>query len=79
MPSSGVLRIALILCCVGVLLLGVIPDYIIKLAELAAKSLRFSYFNNLTHSKPLIVSLLTETISKVAISNPKAAIKKARK
>jgi len=36
-PSSGALRFALSLSCLGVLLLGIIPGYIMKLAELAAK------------------------------------------
>ena len=36
-PSSGALRVALALSCLGVLLLGIIPGYIMKLAELAAK------------------------------------------
>jgi len=35
-PSSGALRLALLLCCIGVLLLGVIPGYAIRLAQLAA-------------------------------------------
>ena len=41
MPSSGVLRLALSLCCLGVLLLGIIPGYIMKLAELAASMFAF--------------------------------------
>ena len=40
-PSSGVLRLALSLCCLGVLLLGIIPGYIMKLAELAASMFAF--------------------------------------
>ena len=36
-PSSGALKVALSLSCLGVLLLGIIPGYIMKLAELAAK------------------------------------------
>jgi len=36
-PSSVALRVALALSCLGVLLLGIIPGYIMKLAELAAK------------------------------------------
>ncbi len=35
-PSSGALRLALFLCCAGVLLLGIIPDYAMRLAQLAA-------------------------------------------
>ncbi len=35
--SSGALRLALSLCCLGVLLLGIIPGYVMKLAEFAAK------------------------------------------
>jgi len=35
-PSSGALRLALFLCCLGVLLLGIIPGYAMKLAQLAA-------------------------------------------
>jgi NADH-quinone oxidoreductase subunit N len=35
-PSSGSLRLALFLCCLGVLLLGIIPGGIMKLAQLAA-------------------------------------------
>jgi NADH-quinone oxidoreductase subunit N len=40
-PSSGALRLALSLSCLGVLLLGIIPGYIMKLAELAAKMVVF--------------------------------------
>jgi len=40
-PSSGVLRLALSLCCLGVFLLGIIPGYIMKLAELAASMFAF--------------------------------------
>jgi NADH-quinone oxidoreductase subunit N len=36
-PSSGALRLALSVSCLGVLLLGVIPGFVMKLAELAAK------------------------------------------
>ncbi len=36
-PSSGALRVALALSSLGVLLLGIIPGYIMKLAEMAAK------------------------------------------
>jgi NADH-quinone oxidoreductase subunit N len=35
-PSSGALRLALFLCCLGVLLLGIIPSYAMKLAQFAA-------------------------------------------
>jgi NADH-quinone oxidoreductase subunit N len=40
-PSSGALRLALSLSCLGVLLLGITPGYIMKLAELAAKMFVF--------------------------------------
>ena len=40
-PSSGALRLALSLSCLGVLLLGVIPGYVMRLAELAAKMFAF--------------------------------------
>ncbi len=40
-PSSGTLRLALILCSLGVLLLGIIPGYVIKLAESAASMFAF--------------------------------------
>ncbi len=40
-PSSGALRLALSLSCLGVLLLGIIPGYIMKLAEAAAKMFTF--------------------------------------
>jgi len=40
-PSSGALRLALSLSCLGVLLLGIIPGYIMKLAELAASMFAF--------------------------------------
>jgi NADH-quinone oxidoreductase subunit N len=40
-PSSWALRLALSLSCFGVLLLGIIPGYIMKLAELAAKMFTF--------------------------------------
>jgi len=36
-PSSVALRVALALSCLGVLLLGIIPGYIMKLAETAAR------------------------------------------
>ncbi|MBA7658308.1 NAD(P)H-quinone oxidoreductase subunit 2 [subsurface metagenome] len=35
-PSSGALRVALSLSCLGVLLLGIVPGFIMRLAELAA-------------------------------------------
>jgi NADH-quinone oxidoreductase subunit N len=35
-PSSGALRLALFLCSLGVLLLGIIPGYAVRLAQLAA-------------------------------------------
>ncbi len=38
-PSSGALRLALFLCCLGVLLLGIIPGFAMKLAQLAASIL----------------------------------------
>ncbi|MBA7535759.1 NAD(P)H-quinone oxidoreductase subunit 2 [subsurface metagenome] len=40
-PSSGALRVALSLSCLGVLLLGVIPGFVMKLAEVAARMLVF--------------------------------------
>ncbi len=40
-PSSWALRLALSLSCLGVLLLGIIPGYIMKLAELAANMFGF--------------------------------------
>jgi len=40
-PSSGALRVALSLSCLGVLLLGVIPGYAMKLAEFAARMFAF--------------------------------------
>jgi NADH-quinone oxidoreductase subunit N len=40
-PSSGALRLALSLSCLGVLVLGIIPGYIMKLAEMAAKMFSF--------------------------------------
>ena len=40
-PSSAALRVALFLSCLGVLLLGIIPGYILKLAETAARMLTF--------------------------------------
>ncbi|MFH0768532.1 MAG: NADH-quinone oxidoreductase subunit N [Chloroflexota bacterium] len=38
-PSSGALRVALLLSCIGVLLLGIFPGFIINLAQIAAKML----------------------------------------
>jgi len=40
-PSSGALRVALALSCLGVLLLGIIPGYIMNLAQAAAKMFVF--------------------------------------
>ena len=40
-PSSAALRLALSLSCLGVLLLGIIPGYIMKVAEAAARMLTF--------------------------------------
>ncbi|MFC1933175.1 NADH-quinone oxidoreductase subunit N [Chloroflexota bacterium] len=40
-PSSGALRVALSLSCLGVLLLGIIPGYIMSLAEAAARMFNF--------------------------------------
>ena len=40
-PSSGALRLALSLSCLGVLLLGIIPGYVMKLAEFAASMFSF--------------------------------------
>ncbi len=40
-PSSGALRLALSLSSLGVLLLGIIPGYIMKLAQLAASMFTF--------------------------------------
>ena len=40
-PSSGALRLALSLSCLGVLLLGIIPGFVMKLAEMAAKMFVF--------------------------------------
>ncbi|MFQ5996090.1 MAG: NADH-quinone oxidoreductase subunit N [Dehalococcoidales bacterium] len=40
-PSSGALRLALSLSCLGVLLLGIIPGYVMKLAEFAASMFTF--------------------------------------
>ena len=40
-PSSGALRLALAVSCLGVLLLGIIPGYIMDLAQAAAQMLGF--------------------------------------
>ena len=40
-PSSGALRVALVLSCLGVLLLGIIPGVMMSLAELAASMFVF--------------------------------------
>ena len=40
-PSSAALKLALFLSCLGVLLLGIIPGYVMKLAETAANMFRF--------------------------------------
>jgi NADH-quinone oxidoreductase subunit N len=40
-PSSGALKLALAISCLGVLLLGIIPGYIMKLAETAARMFIF--------------------------------------
>lgn len=40
-PSSGALRVALFLSCLGVLLLGIIPGYMMNLAEAAARMFTF--------------------------------------
>ena len=40
-PSSGALRLALAISCLGVLALGIIPGYMMKLAEMAAKMFGF--------------------------------------
>ena len=40
-PSSTALRTALIISCLGVILLGVLPNYGMKLAEMAAKMFAF--------------------------------------
>ena len=39
--SSTALRTALIVCCLGVVILGVLPNYAMKLAEMAAKMFAF--------------------------------------
>jgi NADH-quinone oxidoreductase subunit N len=40
-PSSGAPRFALFVCCLGVLLLGIIPGLVMKLAEIASHLLPF--------------------------------------
>ncbi len=40
-PSSGALRVALSLSCLGVLAMGIIPGFVIRLAELAARMFAF--------------------------------------
>jgi len=40
-PSSGAPRLALFLCCLGVLLLGIIPGPLMRLAEIAGKLFAF--------------------------------------
>ncbi len=40
-PSSGALRLALFLSCLGVLLLGIVPGYAMKLVEFAARLFAF--------------------------------------
>jgi NADH-quinone oxidoreductase subunit N len=40
-PSSGAPRLALFICCLGVLLLGIIPGLLMKLAEIASKMFQF--------------------------------------
>ena len=40
-PSSGAPRFALLVCCLGVLLLGIIPGLLMKLAEAAGKLFAF--------------------------------------
>ncbi len=40
-PSSGSLRLALLLCCAGVLLLGIVPGVVMRLAHFAANILVF--------------------------------------
>ncbi len=40
-PSSGALRVALAISCLGVLLLGIIPGFAMRLAELAARMFTF--------------------------------------
>jgi NADH-quinone oxidoreductase subunit N len=40
-PSSGAPRLALFICCLGVLLLGIIPGLVMRLAEFASKMFVF--------------------------------------
>jgi NADH-quinone oxidoreductase subunit N len=40
-PSSGAPRLALFICCLGVLLLGIIPGLLMRLAEVASNLFRF--------------------------------------
>jgi NADH-quinone oxidoreductase subunit N len=40
-PSSPALRVALALSCLGVLLLGIVPGFVMKLAQMAAQMLAF--------------------------------------
>jgi NADH-quinone oxidoreductase subunit N len=40
-PSSGAPRFALFLCCLGVLLLGIVPGLLMRLAEVAGNLIRF--------------------------------------
>jgi len=40
-PSSGALRVALSLSCLGVLILGIIPGFVMRLAEMAASMFIF--------------------------------------
>jgi len=40
-PSSGALKLALVISCLGVLVLGIIPGYVMKLAEMAASMFVF--------------------------------------
>ena len=40
-PSSGALRLSLVLSCLGVLLLGIIPGFMLRLAEFAANLFPF--------------------------------------
>jgi NADH-quinone oxidoreductase subunit N len=40
-PSSGAPRFALLVCCIGVLLLGIIPGLVMKLAEIASRLFAF--------------------------------------
>jgi NADH-quinone oxidoreductase subunit N len=40
-PSSPALRVALAISCLGVLLLGIVPGFVMKLAQMAARMLLF--------------------------------------